>query len=206
MSVLSRRLCFMLAVLAVLATAMLALPAANAPLAAATRQVSVESLMYDLKSPDPLRRQAAARELGAAKYRPATRQLAAMANDPVDAVRREVELSLERMDDSQALPGFIAFASDSENDIRARAVASLVNLHVPRAIGIDATLLNLRERVIFRTDRDLEMLVDPDVPVDPAVVATLRARIGDSERGIRRAAGRHCPQQNEPQHSCGKSR
>src|SRR5438067_5431670 len=142
MSVLSRRLCFMLAVLAVLATAMLALPAANAPLAAATRQVSVESLIYDLKHPDPLRRQAAARELGAAKSRTATPQLVALANDPVAAVRREVELSLELMDDGQAMPGFITFASDSENDIRARAVASLVNLHVPRAIGIDAALLN----------------------------------------------------------------
>src|SRR5437764_422540 len=104
------------------------------------------------------------------------------------AVRREVELSLERLDDGQALPGFITLASDSENDIRARAVASLVNMHVPRALGIDAALMNLRERILSRSDRDLELLVEPDVPVDPAVVATLRARIGDSERGIRRSA------------------
>src|SRR5205823_836494 len=104
------------------------------------------------------------------------------------AVRREVELSLERMDDGQSLPGFIALASDSENDIRARAVAALVNMHVPRALGIDAALMNLREKILSRSDRDLELLVEPDVPVDPAVVATLRARIGDSERGIRRSA------------------
>jgi HEAT repeat protein len=38
------------------------------------------------------------------------------------------------------------------------------------------------------SDRDLEIVVEPDVPVDPAVIATLRARIGDSERGIRRTA------------------
>ena len=44
-----------------LAAAMLAVLAANAPIVAATRQVSVESLIYDLKHPDPLRRQAAAR-------------------------------------------------------------------------------------------------------------------------------------------------
>jgi len=60
--------------LPVLAAAMLAVPAASAPLAAAgTRQVSVESLIYDLKHPDALRRQAAARELGAVKYKPRRR-------------------------------------------------------------------------------------------------------------------------------------
>jgi HEAT repeat protein len=59
---------------------------------------------------------------------------------------------------------------------------------VPRAIGIDAALMNLREKILSRSDRDLELLVEPDVPVDPAVVTTLRARIGDSERGIRRSA------------------
>src|SRR3954462_15992206 len=65
----------------VLAAAMLAVPAANAPLAAAgTRQVSVESLIYDLKHPDALRRQAAARELGAVKYKPATPQLVPLAS------------------------------------------------------------------------------------------------------------------------------
>ena len=173
---------------AVLAAAMLAVPAASAHAAAGTRQVSVESLIYDLKHPDALRRQAAARELGAVKYKPATPHLVAMVNDPVAAVRREVELTLEQMDDAQALPGFITLAADRENDIRARAVASLVNLHVPRAIGIDAALMNLREKILSRSDRDLELLVEPDVPVDPAVVTTLRARLGDAERGIRRSA------------------
>ena len=164
------------------------LSAATAPVAADTRQVPVESLIYDLKNPDPLRRQAAVRELGASKYRAATPQLIPLATDPVAAVRRELELTLERLDDAQALPGFITLASDTENDIRGRAVASLVNLHVPRAIGIDATLMNLREKIISRSDRDMELLVESDVPVDPAVITTLRARVGDSERGIRRSA------------------
>src|SRR5205807_6312351 len=78
---------------AAVAATMLGAPIVNVPLAADTRQVSIESLLYDLKHPDPLRRQSAARELGAAKYRPATPQLVPLANDPVAAVRREVELS-----------------------------------------------------------------------------------------------------------------
>jgi HEAT repeat protein len=175
---------------AVFATAALVVGFAAAPLAAQsqTRQAPVESVIYDLKNPDPLRRQAAARDLGAARYLPATPHLVALAHDPSDAVRREVELSLERMEDIQALPGFIAFASDAENDIRSRAVASLVNVHLPRSTGVGAVLTRFGELINIVPDRDLEIVVEPDVPVDPAVIATLRTRIGDSERGIRRTA------------------
>jgi HEAT repeat protein len=174
--------------LVVLAAAILACVPAKVRLVAAARQVSVESLIYDLKSPDAQRRQVAARELGAARHRPAIPQLVAMAKDPADAVRREVELTLERMDDMQTLPGFIAFASDTQIDIRGRAVASLVNLHVTHAVGVTSALTNLREKLIFGSDRDLDVVVEPDVAVDPLVVATLRTRLGDSERGIRRTA------------------
>jgi HEAT repeat protein len=153
-----------------------------------TRQVSVESMIYDLKSPDPLRRQTAARELATAKYKAATPQIVALAHDSVDAVRREVELSLERLEDMQALPGFIVLASDPQNDIRSRAVAALVNIHLPRSTGVTAALTKLTDLIPVIPDRDLDIIVEPDVPVDPAVVATLQARIGDSERGIRRTA------------------
>ena len=157
-------------------------------LAAQTRQVSVDSLIYDLKSPDPLRRQAAARELGAAKYQAATPDLVPLAHDPVDAVRREVELSLERMDDIRALPGFVELSTDSQADIRSRAVASLVNLHLPRTNGIGAVLTKLGELIMLAPAPDLELVIEPDVPVDPVVIAALRARIIDPERGIRKTA------------------
>jgi HEAT repeat protein len=160
----------------------------GARLVAQTRQVSVESLIYDLKNPDPLRRQVAARELGAARHQAATPDLVALAHDPVGAVRREVELSLERMADIRALPGFVAFASDTEADIRSRAVVSLVNIHLPRASGLVATLTKLGEVIMLTPERDLDLIVEPDVPVDPSVIATLTARIADSERGIRRTA------------------
>jgi HEAT repeat protein len=103
-------------------------------------------------------------------------------------VRRQVELALERMEDMQALPGFIELASDAENDIRSRAVASLVNVHLPHSTGISAALTRFGELINVVPDRDLEIVVEPDVPVDPAVITALRARIGDSERGIRRTA------------------
>jgi len=171
-----------------LATVSFALTSGGARAVAQTRQVSVESLVYDLKSPDAVRRQVAARELGTAKYRAATPNLVAMAHDPVAAVRRDVELALERMDDLQTLPGFVAFASDVENDIRSRAVASLVSLHLSRPSGLSAMLTKLGELVALTPDRDLEMIVEPDVSIDPVVIETLRAKLADSERGIRRTA------------------
>ena len=172
--------------LVVLATGALAL--APTSLGAQTRKVSVESLLYDLKSPDPLRRQAAVRELGAVKYRAATPELVPLTHDPEAAVRRETELTLERMEDMQALPGFIALAGDVENDIRGRAVASLVNLHLPRASSFSTALTKLGELMMLAPDRDVELVVEPDVPVDGSVIETLRARLGDSQRGIRRTA------------------
>jgi HEAT repeat protein len=167
-----------------LAFASVAAPAA----AQTTRQVSVESLIYDLNSPDAQRRQAAVRELGATEYRAGIPEIIALAHDPVDAVRREVEFTLERMNDIQALPGLIALASDNQNDIRARAVATLVNIHLPRATGVTGALSKFGELINFGPDRDVETVVEPDVPVDPTVVATLRARLVDPERGIRRTA------------------
>ena len=170
-----------------LATALLTLVPAGR-LAAERRQVSVESLVYDLNHPDPLRRQAAARELGIAKVQAATPKLVALAHDPVGMVRREVELALEQMEDMQALPGFVAFATDSESDIRARAVGSIVKMHLPRASGVGAALTKLGELITPAVDQDASLVVEPDVHIDPSVVPTLRARIVDPERRIRRTA------------------
>ena len=184
MSTLSRRR----VPLGIVAAALLMITPGAARLSAASRQVSTDSLIYDLKHPDANRRQAAARALGLARHRPAIPDLIALATDQEPAVRREVELALEQMEDIQTLPGFIAFGIDFENDIRARAVEQLVNLHLPRTTGVTAALTKLRDRIVYRPDRDLDLVVEPDVPVDPSVVSTLQARINDSERGIRRTA------------------
>lgn len=173
---------------AVFAGALFALAPGSVHVIAQTRQISVETLMYDLSSPDALRRQEAARGLAAVKHRPAIPKLLSLTADPDAAVRREVELTLEAMEDIQTLPGFVAFATDTENDIRSRAVSSLVRIHLPRSTGVAAALTKLGEMIVLAPDRDLELVVEPDVPVDPVVVSTLRGRIDDSERRIRRTA------------------
>jgi len=174
--------------IAALAVASLVSMPAAAAAQTKTRQVSVESLIYDLKNPDAVRREEAVRALGLAKHQPATPALVAMAHDSDEAVRRAVELSLERMEDIRSLPGFVSFATDGANDIRGRAVAALVNLHLSRAGGLSAALTRLGELMQLTPDRDLDLVVEPDIPIDPTVIPTLRSRVGDSERGIRRTA------------------
>jgi len=184
MPTLSRRQRVRLCVLA----AVLAFAPGRGAFAADTHKVSIESLLYDLKSPDPARRQTAARELGIARHRPAIPQLIPLSTDPVASVRREVELTFERMRDIAALPGFLTLAADAENDIRARAVDALVELHLPHIEGVTGTLTGLRDLIVGRQDGDLDLMIEPDVPVDPDVVTTLRVRITDTQRGIRRSA------------------
>jgi len=171
-----------------LAATILAFMSASALHAAEARKVSIESLLYDLKSPDPLRREVAVRELGIARYRAAIPQLIPLTSDPAASVRRELELTLERLRDIQTLPGFVALAADAENDIRSRATDALVNLHLPHTDGVVGALTVIRERITGRPDAAQDLVIEPDVPVDPVVVETLRVRLTDSERGIRRTA------------------
>ena len=97
--------------------------------------MSADSLIYDLKNPDPPRRLAAARDLGAAKHLPAIPALLPLTDDPDPSVRRQLELTLEEMADIRVLPGLVQLTADSEPDIRDRAVHALVNLHLQVSIN-----------------------------------------------------------------------
>jgi serine/threonine-protein kinase len=92
------------------------------------------------------------------------------------------------MNDTQTMQGFIDFATDFENDIRARAVSLIVSMHLPRASGIGVALAKINDLIAPSWDQDVKIVVEPDVPVSPAVIQTLQARIADSERGIRQTA------------------
>jgi HEAT repeat protein len=176
------------AFLAVLTLAFAATSGSSAT--AQTHQTSADSLIYDLKNPDATRRLAAARDLGAAKHLPAIPALLPLAEDPDAPVRRQLELSLEEMADIRVLPGLVQLTADSEPDIRDRAVHALVNLHLPRATGPTAALLKLGSLITPWSDEYSDMVVEPDVPVDDSVVTALRARMSDTEDGIRRNTSR----------------
>ena len=158
--------------------------------AAQTRQASTDSLIYDLKNPDAPRRQSAVRDLGIARFLPAIPALLPLAADPEASVRRELELTLEAMNDIRVLSGFVQLTGDPEPDIRDRSVRALVNLHLPRATGPTAALVKLGSLIAAWSDEYSDTVVEPDVPVDTSVVTALRARLNDTEDGIRRLTGR----------------
>jgi HEAT repeat protein len=157
---------------------------------AQVRPASTDSLIYDLKNPDAPRRLAAARELGTAKYVPAIPALLPLADDPDASVRRQVALSLEAMEDIRALPAFVQLTVDAEADIRDRAVLTLVKLHLPRASGPTAVIVKLGNLINPWSDEYADLMVEPDVPVDASVVRALRARMTDTDEGIRRHTSR----------------
>ena len=168
----------------------LAFAAANVSSASAqVRQASTESLVYDLKNPDAPRRLAAARDLGLDKSVSAIPALLPLAEDPEASVRRQVEFTLEQMADISVLPGLVQLSADGEPDIRDRAVQALVNLHLPRATGPTAALVKLSNFINPWADEHADTVVEPDVPVDPSVIAALRARMTDADDRIRRNAG-----------------
>src|SRR5207247_4093844 len=133
--------------------------------------------------PDAPKRQSATRDLGIAKFLPAIPALLPLAGDPDASVRRELELTLEAMNDIRVLPGLVQFTADSEADIRDRAVRALVNLHLPRATGPAAALQKLGNLINPWADEYADMVIEPDIPVDASVVTALRARMSDTEDG-----------------------
>jgi HEAT repeat protein len=65
--------------------------------AAQTREVPVESLTYDLKNPDPVRRREAAALIGHKKVQSATPNLVAAVQDIDPSVRRAICIALQQV-------------------------------------------------------------------------------------------------------------
>jgi len=164
--------------------------AAQAQTAKGTRQVSVESLIYDLKNPDPVRRKEAAKLLGDNKLQSATPDLVSAASDADAAVRREVVIALDKMRDSRSLPAFIRLSADPENDIRDRSIVGIINLYLPQESGLMVTLNKVA--VFFNpwSDEWADVVAEPGVKVDDGAIAALRDRLKDSDDGIRLKAAR----------------
>ncbi len=155
-----------------------------------TRQVPVESLIYDLKNPDPVRRKEAARLLGENKVQRATPDLVAVAQDSDPQVRREIVGALDKMLDIRALPAFIQLSGDPEKDIRDRCIIGMVNLYLPQESGLRVTLNKVATFFNPWSDEWADVVVEPGITVDPAAIAALTDRLGDAEDSIRLKAAR----------------
>ena len=163
------------------------------PVAAAAqppRQVPVDSLIYDLRNPDPVRRREAVVLIGQNKVQRAVRDVVAIASDPDPAVRRAIVATLQQLDDIGALPGLVALTADPERDIRDSAVSGVTRVYLPRETGIMPSLTKVANFLNPFSDEWADVIVEPDLAVDPTVVPALIARLQDPTDGIRIKAAR----------------
>jgi HEAT repeat protein len=164
------------------------LPAASA--LAQTRQVPVESLIYDLKNPDPVRRREAATTIGQRKVQSATPDLVAAVHDSDPSVRRAIVIALQQVQDARAVPGFVALAADTEKEIRDRAIEGMTTAYLPRETGLVVTLNKVATFFNPWSDEGGEVVIDTDLAVDPSVIEALEARLADPEPALRAKAAR----------------
>jgi HEAT repeat protein len=152
---------------------------------AQTRQVPVDSLIYDLKNPDPVRRRDAAKLLGDNKVKRATPDLVAIAGDPDPSVRRAVIGALANISDIRALPAFVNQSGDSEKDIREKCIESLVDLYLPRESGFLVSVGKVADFFNPWSDEWGEVVIEPGIKVDPGAISALRDRLADPEESIK---------------------
>ena len=155
-----------------------------------TRQAPVDSLIYDLKNPDPVRRKEAATLIGANKVQRAVPDLVSAAGDSDPAVRREIVLALDKLLDVRAIPAFVKLMSDPERDIREKCIHGVINLYLPQESGLSVTLMKVANFFNPWSDEWSDTAVEPGVVVDRTVIDALRGRLEDSDDGIRVKAAR----------------
>jgi HEAT repeat protein len=176
-----------LAASAILAVVLLAPAAASAQ---PPRQVPVDSLIYDLRNPDPVRRREAVVLIGQNKVQRAVPDVVAIAGDPDPSVRRAIVATLQQLDDIRALPGLVALTSDPERDVRESAVTGVTRLYLPRESGIGPSLTRVVNFLNPFSDEWADVVIEPDLAVDASVVPALTARLQDPHDAIRVKAAR----------------
>jgi HEAT repeat protein len=181
----SGRIALAQATLALILLCTLSCAAAYAQASPPSRQVPVDSLIFDLKNPDPVRRKEAARLLGENKVQRATPDLVAAAADPDAAVRKEIVGALDKMRDMRALPAFVKLSADADASIRDQCILGLINLYIPQGGGLVGTLNKVANFFNPWSDEWGDVVVEPDVRVDASAIAAIRDRLKDTEDSIR---------------------
>ncbi len=153
-------------------------------LAQQTQDVMVDSLIYDLKNPDPQRRREAARALGKNKLRAAVPALVEAFKD--DEIRLDVLRALVDINDPRALDTYIAASKDRRMEVRENSIEGVVNLYVVEEGG----LIHQTKKIIdalnpFDINYD-PLVVEPYVAVSGAAVNALSILLSDTDSRIRK--------------------
>lgn len=151
---------------------------------------SLESLVYDLKHPDPARRKKAAEKLGDLGSRDAVPPLIEAASDGDADVRKEVLAALNKLRDLRAIPAYASLSRDGYRDIRKSAIAALVNLYVARETGLVAGAKRLVDIINPFSSAEDDLVIEPYTAVDAETISAISERLTDSEEEIREAAAK----------------
>jgi HEAT repeat protein len=155
-----------------------------------TRQVPVDSLIFDLKNPDPVRRKDAATQLGNNKVARAVPDLVAAAGDSDAGVRREIAFALDKIADARAIPAFVNLIGDTEKDIAEKAIAAFVSLYLPQERGVGSTFNKVANFFNPWSDEWAEVIIDKGLTADASGISALRSRLSAPDEGIRGKSAR----------------
>lgn len=155
-------------------------------------QTSQESLLANLKNPDPIVRRKAAKELGEKRFREVSGALAQAAQTDTDPeVRANALESLGRLKDEAVIPAIIDTLKDLSPQVRRAAVRALVSYYIESDIGFvfaERKGLNVLNPFL---DTDGPTIVEPYVQVDPRMTEALAQMMrDDAEVSLRRASVR----------------
>lgn len=172
-----------------LASGLLLLSPAGAPLVPFAMGDSIEELREKLKSKKAGDRRKAARELGDTLSREAIPPLLGAVGDKDPEVRRAVVKSLGLIRDPSAVTMLLNVLEDRVPEVRREAVIALVNLYTEKDAGFfltrEAKRLYARLNPFSGPVAGDDTVVEPDVTVAPAVIDGIAARLRDSNREVR---------------------
>lgn len=144
---------------------------------------SFESLVANLKSPQPSVRRRAAQDLGKTRDRSAISALADAVRDPDVDVRVAVVRALAEVRDVLGVPASVVALSDSQTRVRQEAVDAIVSIYTRRERPSGAG----KFLALFSAERpDPEPLLAANVDSD--VLRGLTERLRDSDPGVRESA------------------
>jgi HEAT repeat protein len=153
-------------------------------------QISVESFIEDLKSPDPALRREAAKVLGDNRITSAVPKLMEAAGDPEKDVRKEVLVALDKIRDPQAIPTYINLLNDPVKDIRKRSLAALINSYIIKETGLVAGTKRVIDVVNPFSSADDDLIIEPYTEVDPAVITAVKGWLPLLDSDLREAAAK----------------
>ena len=175
--------------LAGLASGLLLLSPAAAPLVPFAMGDSIEELREKLKSKKAGDRRKAARELGQTLSREATPPLLGAVGDKDPAVRRAAVKSLGLIRDPGAVTMLLNALEDGVPEVRREAVIALVNLYTEKDAG--SFLTREAKRFYARLNpfsgpvAGDDTVIEPDVTVAPAAIDGIAERLRDPHGEVR---------------------